>query len=192
MRRRGPGARAVVPPATRERPEGVVNGDLRDGDRVGAVVQHRTGRSPRGRSTTRSTIESARPAARPETAGARPAPCGRSANRSAASNASGASDHQPARQARRRRARSQVSLRTLPASKRPIHPSSANSLWCAWNMNVPGSGSASRESRAPPGTASACRCFSAHAPCRAGAIRVEEHAVQVEAVDQIELGHVDE
>ena len=75
------------------------------------------------------------------------APCGRSRSAgavrtisatSAASSTSGPSATSPAGQTAARRAASQVSRRASTASNMPIQPSSANSLWCAWNMNGPG------------------------------------------------------
>ena len=63
--------------------------------------------------------------------------------------ASGASPRQPGRAARRAsggRLHDDHRLHSV-TSKKPIQPSSANSLTCAWNMNFPGYGK--RSSRMP-------------------------------------------
>ena len=76
-------------------------------------------------------------------------------------------------------------------SKKPIQPSSANSDWCAWNMNVPGVRELDLDHAALP---LALHDGVGVLPVVAGAGRLvaEEPAVQVETVDQVELRQVGE
>ena len=80
--------------------------------------------------------------------------------------------------------------RQSTTSKKPIHPSSANSDWCAWNMKCPVfAKSISRIPRSP------CASDGVGVLDDLVATRVvvaEEVAVQVERVDQVELGEVRE
>ena len=103
-----------------------------------------------GRSTVRSTARSSTGTPFRSSPGASSA-----TNRpiAAASSTSGTS---PASQAGRRVPLCGGRLHQSSTSKNPIHPSSANSQTCAWNMYLPGTGSAARGSRAGPGPGSPC------------------------------------